>query len=177
MSSFPFPLTEPILFERCYHEDTSGNGNDLAHFAEVEDDVISRSDIVHLCGREESGGESIVTVGLQSTTVKKITHKYCQAVMEVRKCSLLLYPLHSLSLSSSNLYNTTSAGNRTYCWSEHFWKPLRILIISPDLDHSGAQIPTLQVLQVRRAWVWTVFQTLNQHWHLLMSVSTAFRPL
>ena len=97
MSSFPFPLTETILFETSYHEDTARDGNDLSHYAEVEEDMISRSDIVHLWGREESGGESIVTVRLQFTTFKKIMHKYCQAVTEVRKCSLLLYPFHSLS--------------------------------------------------------------------------------
>lgn len=46
-----------------------------------------------------------------------------------------------------------------------------ILNISPVVDHLGALIP---FLQVHWTSVWTVYKTHNQHWHLLMSVSTAF---
>lgn len=61
MSSFPFPLTEPIVFESCYQPETSGNSNGQAHFTGGEDDVMRRSDNIHIL-EEESGVDGNVSV-------------------------------------------------------------------------------------------------------------------
>lgn len=43
-SSFPFPLTDPIVFENYYRAQMSADSNGQAHFAGGGDDAAMRSD-------------------------------------------------------------------------------------------------------------------------------------
>lgn len=54
MSSLPFHFTEPILFESCFQAEMSRSANGQTRFAE-RDDLIRRSEIIFLWGRNQNG--------------------------------------------------------------------------------------------------------------------------